>query len=107
MNNTINDLLRNMPEDPYAYIIGQLQQVLFVITQKAAPSVEIIDLSAVEVVSGEGFPVLKVKVVVNYLSKELEVTISQPLSILSDENMLYDEDRLGGKGLNKSIIFLK
>jgi hypothetical protein len=48
-----------------------------------------------------------VKLIVNYLSKELEVTINQPLSILSDENMLYDEDRLGGKGLNKSITFLK
>ena len=84
MNNTINDLLRSMPEDPYAYIIGQLQKVQSIFMQKAAPSVEIVDLTAVEVISGEGFPVLKVKVVVNYLSKELEVTISQPLSILSD-----------------------
>lgn len=50
---------------------------------------------------------MKVKFVISYLSKELEVTINQPLSILSDENMLYDEDRLAGKGLNKSIAFLK
>jgi enolase len=50
---------------------------------------------------------MKVKAVVKYLSKEVEVTVAQPLSILSEENMLYDEDRLGGKGLNKSISFLK
>lgn len=62
---------------------------------------------AVEVISGEGFPALKLKGVVRYLNKELEVSLPQPLSILSDENMLYDEDRLGGKGLNKSIAFLK
>ena len=34
------------------------------------------------------------------------MTVSQPLPILSEENMLYDEDRLAGKGLNKSIAFL-
>ena len=27
MNKIINDLLKNTPEDPYAYIIGQLQKV--------------------------------------------------------------------------------
>ena len=75
--------------------------------QLAAPSVELCDLSAVEVISGEGFPTLKVKAMVKFLSKELEVTVNQPLSILSEENMLYDEDRHGGKGLNKSIAFLK
>lgn len=96
-----------MPEDPYAYIIGQMQKVPQLTIQKAAPSVQIVDISAVEIISGDGFPVLKVKFVISYLSKELEVTINQPLSILSDENMLYDEDRLAGKGLNKSIAFLK
>jgi hypothetical protein len=44
----------------------------------------------VETISGEGFPALKVKAVVKYLSKEVEVTVAQPLSILSEENMLYD-----------------
>jgi enolase len=61
----------------------------------------------VEVITGEGFPAIKVKAVVRYLNQKLNVTLSQPLSILSDENMLYDEDRLGGKGLNKTINFLK
>lgn len=27
MNKTINDVLRNMPEDPYAFIIGEFQKV--------------------------------------------------------------------------------
>ena len=44
---------------------------------------------------------------VRYLNKQLTFTVAQPLSILSDENMLYDEDRLGGKGLNKTIKFAK
>lgn len=65
------------------------------------------DVCGIEVISGEGFPALKVKACVKYLNKELEVVLSEPLSILSEENMLYDEDRLGGKGLNKSIAFIK
>ena len=52
--------------------------------QLAAPSVELVDLSATEVISGEGFPVLKLKATVKYLSKELEVTLNQPFSILSE-----------------------
>lgn len=39
MNKTINDLLKNTPEDPYAYIIGQLQKVKIGPNQLAAPSV--------------------------------------------------------------------
>ena len=56
--------------------------------------------------SGEGFPLIKLRAKVGYLNKELTVNVAQPLSILSDENMQYDEDRLGGKGLNKSIKFI-
>jgi len=47
------------------------------------------------------------KPTVKYLNKDRQFIIDQPLSILSDENMLYDEDRLSGKGLNKTIIFAK
>lgn len=57
--------------------------------------------------TGDGFPAIKIKAVVKYLNKEVEVTLGEPLSILSEENMLYDEGRLGGKGLNKTIAFLQ
>jgi len=33
--------------------------------------------------------------------------LPQPFSILSDENMLYDEDRLAGKGLLKTALFIQ
>jgi enolase len=76
------------------------------LTQLASPSVELITVNAVEVLSADGFPLLKLKAKVRYLNKELSVTIAQPLPILSDENMIYDEDRLGGKGLQKCIKFI-
>ena len=47
MNKTINDVLRNMPEDPYAFFIGEFQKVTYKIMQLASPSVEIVDLDAV------------------------------------------------------------
>ncbi len=74
--------------------------------QMASPTVELISVSAVEVISGEGFPLLKLKARVRYLSKELTVALPHPLSILSEENQLYDEDRLGGKGLQKCLKLL-
>lgn len=46
---------------------------------------------------------MKLRAKVRYLNKEMNVAIAQPLSILSEENMLYDEDRMAGKGLNKCI----
>ena len=76
-------------------------------TQLASPSVTLLDLNAVELISGEGFPVLRISATVDYLNKQLKMSLPQPLSILSEENMLYDEDRLGGKGLHKSIAFIK
>jgi enolase len=74
--------------------------------QLASPSVELLALTAVEVISGEGFPLLKLRAKVTYLNKELNITLPQPLSILSDENMQYDEDRLAGKGLHKCLKFM-
>ena len=50
---------------------------------------------------------LRISATVDYLNKQLKMSLPQPLSILSEENMLYDEDRLGGKGLHKSIAFIK
>lgn len=49
---------------------------------------------------------IKLKVKVRYFNKEMVVALPQPLSILSDENMLYDEDRLAGKGLQKTLKFI-
>lgn len=57
-------------------------------------------------ISGDGFPMIKLKVKVRYFNKEMVVALPQPLSILSDENMLYDEDRLAGKGLQKTLKFI-
>lgn len=37
----------------------------------------------------------------------MTVLLPQPLSILSDDNMLYDEERLGGKGLLKTAEFIQ
>lgn len=31
INSTVNELLRNMPEDPYAFMIGKLQKVLLIL----------------------------------------------------------------------------
>ena len=42
------------------------------------------ELDAIEVISGEGFPVVKIRGRVRYLNKDVNVAISQPLSILSD-----------------------
>jgi hypothetical protein len=72
----------------------------------ASPTVELLSVSAVEIISGEGFPLLKLKACVRYLNKELTVALPQPLSMLSEEGMLYDEDRLGGKGLHKCLKLL-
>lgn len=40
INRNVNELLKAMPDDPYAYMIGQLQKL-------ASPSVELLQVSAV------------------------------------------------------------
>ena len=50
---------------------------------------------------------MKVEVTCIYMNKEIKFFITHPLGILSDENMLFDEDRFNGKGHNKGIAFLQ
>jgi hypothetical protein len=41
------------------------------------------------------------------MNKELSFLVNNPFPIMSEEQNIYDEDRLNGKGMNKSIAFLK
>jgi hypothetical protein len=41
------------------------------------------------------------------MSKEFNFRLPYVLGIAGDANMLFDEDRLNGKGQNKGIVFLK
>jgi hypothetical protein len=46
-------------------------------------------------------------VTVKHLAKEYTFAVKNPWPVCGDGNMIYDEERLGGKGQNKGIAFLK
>ena len=43
---------------------------------------------------------------IRYMESDAEFSLPV-FGIVSEANMLYDEDRQGGRGLNKGIVFLK
>lgn len=60
VNACVNNLARGMPQDPYSFIVQSFEQVLAELFQYASQDIQILGLSAVEVLSSENTPVLSV-----------------------------------------------
>ena len=58
---------------------------------------------AIETMTGEGFPAIKLHTTVKYMNKEISFCVGEPFGILSDEGMIFDADRHNGKGMHKGI----
>lgn len=56
----------------------------------------------IETVSGDGFPVLSLRVKVNYLNQELSFALDTPSGINGDDNNIFDHE---GKGMKAAIAF--
>lgn len=76
-------MLKELPEDPYGYVIAQMEKVRLFGIQRASIDGVFIDVEGWESFSGQGFVCLKLKFKVEFMSQEIGVAVG-PLGILSD-----------------------
>lgn len=48
---------------------------------------------------------MKIHATVNYMNKEISFCVGEPFGILGDEGMIFDAERLNGKGMEKGVQF--